>query len=171
MGAMPIVTGTIQDEAESLYVGPVLFENLDSPGPAGSRVNGPALTTINTETDGSLPAGTRLAPGRTRFQINGRWSRKFNVPEGSGTYDLATLMATNTLYTRALVLADTLTELRAYQSATTNFAAHVTEDANGNYSIFRWDSEATDADDGQNHIRPDDYDDNDPALGIWVRIL
>lgn len=167
---MPTVTGTVRDESEALYVGPVVFENLDSPHSGGAFVTGPAKHAVITDSNGALPTGTHLAPGRTRLIINGRKSKTFNIPEGSGTYDLATLMATNTLYTRAIVLANTIAELRTYQSASTNFVAHVTADANGNYSIFRWDTDATDADDGQNHIRPDDYDSGDP-LGIWVRIL
>jgi hypothetical protein len=164
---MPIVTGTIQDESEALYVGHVIFENRDSPGPAGTRVNGPATTSILTGTDGALPANTRLAPGRTRMQVNGRWSKYFTVPEGAGTYDLATLMAASTLYTRAVVFASTIANLREYQSSSTNFMAFVTSDANGQFSLFRWEAEDDDADDGVTHIRPDDFED----AGIWVKIL
>lgn len=167
MGSMPLITGTIQDEAEALYVGPVIFENLDSPCSGGSRVNGPAITALITENDGAFPAGTRLAPGRTRLIINGKKSRTFNVPEGSGTYDLATLMSTSTLYTRVIVHAETIADLRAFQTASTNFLAYVIADANGAFAIFKWNNEADDADDDVTHIRPDDFD----GAGIWIKIL
>lgn len=92
---MPAITGRIQDEMEAAYVGPVEFENLDAPCVGGTRVTGPALTSTITDTNGFLPADFRLAPGRTRFVIDGRKSPVFVVPDSDTSYDLATLMGSS----------------------------------------------------------------------------
>jgi hypothetical protein len=165
---MPIVTGTVKDEAEALYIGAVEFENQDAPHSGGAFIVGPALTIIQTDSSGAIPTGIRLAPGRTRMRINGRWSKSFTLPEGNGTYDLSTLMATAAaLRTRVIVEADDLDELREAPSMATNYIAHVIADDNGIYSVFKWSAAATDADDGGNYIRPDDF----VTAGLWVRIL
>lgn len=119
---MPVVTGTIKDEAESVFVGPVIFENLDAPSSGGSFVVGPAETTINTESDGTLPTGTHLAPGRTRFKVNGRWSRTFTIPE-DGPYDLSLLMAIPAAFDADSIEARLveITEAEGYQLSTITY--------------------------------------------------
>jgi hypothetical protein len=90
---MPIITGTIQDETESLFVGTVYFENLDAPCSSGTRITAAAVTAVQTLSDGTLPVGTRIAAGRTCVTINGRKSKPFVVPDGTLTYPLNMLMA------------------------------------------------------------------------------
>jgi hypothetical protein len=90
---MPIITGTIQDETESLFVGTVYFENLDAPCSSGSRVTGSATAAIQTLSDGTIPANTHIAAGRTCVTINGRKSKPFIVPDGTLSYPLKDLMA------------------------------------------------------------------------------
>lgn len=165
---MPIVTGTVKDAAEALYVGPVYVENLDAPASGGTFIVGPAETAFLTGSDGTIPGSTRFAPGLTRIKINGRWSDKFTVPEGNGTYNLADLVgAAYAFGTRARVDAETIADLRTYPSLSTNFVAHVLSGANGEYTVFRWDAAATNADDGASYVRPSDY----TSAGLWVRIL
>lgn len=164
---MPEITGTVQDETQNLYVGLVQFENLDAPCAAGGRVTGLATTDVLTGDDGSLPDGFHLAPGRTRLIVAGRRSRTFNIPEGNGVYDLAALMLTSTRVTRTVVLADTIADLREYPSDSTNFKAEVIADANNAFAVFKWDAGATNADDGNQYVRPNDFE----AAGLWVRIL
>jgi len=171
---MPTITGTVKDEAENLYIGAVQFENLDAPVSGGSFVVGPALTEVPTDSNGSLPAGFRLAPGRTRIIINGRKSKTFTVPTGSGTYDLSTLMAAaSALNTRIIIQAETLADLRAYPSLSTNFKADVlaVDDGTGSvaYAVFKW-ATSSEADDGVRYVRPSDY--STAGLGkLWVRIF
>ena len=165
---MPIVTGTVKDKAEAVYVGPVVVEDKDGPHTGGSFVVGPHQTVFLTEASGAIPTGTRFAPGQTRIAINGRWSKWFTVPTGNGTYDLSSLIDAAYAFTsRARIEADTIADLREYPSASSNFIAHVIQDANGAYAVFRWDSDATDADDGASYVRPSDF----TTAGLWVRIL
>jgi hypothetical protein len=165
---MPLITGTVKDKAEAVYVGPVIVEDRDGPHTGGTFVVGPNSTTFLTESNGSIPSGTSFAPGLTRINVNGRWSKWFTVPTGSGTYDLSSLLDAAYAFTsRARIEAETIADLRTYASASTNFIAHVIQDANGAYAVFRWDADATDADDGASYVRPSDF----TTAGLWVRIL
>jgi|ERR1051326_2334268 hypothetical protein len=164
---MPVITGTIQDEAESVFAGLVQFENLDAPCIGGVRVTGLNTISVLTGADGSLPDGFRLAPGRTRLIINGVRSKPFRVPDSNGSFNLRSLMASSTLITRVIVLALTIAELRSYASSASNFKAEVFSDANGAYAVFKWDASAANGDDGNQYIRPDDFE----TAGLWVRIL
>ena len=168
---MPTITGTVQDERENLYEGPITFENLDAPCAGVSRLTGPGLTDVNTGSDGTLPAGFKLAPGRTKITVNGK-SRTFVVPNGAGTYDLNSLLASAaSLNTRTIVSANTIADLQSYSSSSSNFIAFViaADDGTGalNFSVFKWDAAANNAHDGIRYVRPSDF----TTAGLWVRIL
>lgn len=167
---MPEITGTLKDGAEAVYVGPAEFIHLDAPIVGGSAVIATNRVGVVTEGDGALPTDPAfaLAPGRWKLSCNGRLSKEFTVPDSGGPYDLAALMSANgTLFNRINVTANTITHLRTFASNSRNFKADVISDANGMFAVYRWDNDATNADDGQLYIRPNDF----TSAGLWVKIL
>lgn len=165
---MPDITGTLQDASEAVYVGPAEFENLDTPNVGGANITGTNRVGVITESDGALPADFALAGGRYKLWINGRASDEFSVPEDGGPYDLNALMsATEGAFNRRIFSVSNITALRALISSASNFRAEVLSDANGLFAVYRWDADATDADDGNQYIRPSDFD----TEGLWVKIL
>lgn len=166
---MPLITGTIQDESTGVYVGLVEFENLDAPCVGGANITGPNIHAVVTGSLGALPAGLSLAPGRTRLIVNGRKSKTFTIPDLPGSFDLNALMSapSSTLTTRVIVTAATIADLREYASSSSNLIAHVLADSNGAYAVYKWDPAATNVDEPDLYIRPDDFE----TAGLWVKIL